>query len=387
MNDDATDIADAPADTGAGIGAPETAPDYSDEPVDLAELPPLSESDAPEVEEAPIAEDLSEPVAEGPDVTPQTTAKSEEAVDLGETPDTVDVAAEEPQDWQVGAVVDLGHDEAPEAPQEADIAEVDDLGGSDSGVPEGADAQEVEAPVDDAGEDLRSPMNADVTEEEPDSIDVALENRREAADTEPEASVEELTEGARDEARHAEELREEYEADVADVLADDAPPDTEIAGPAEIAVPEIADAPEPSDQAGAVADLGNSPENEALTSALAEKGLTLEPVDRFDYGDNPVLGYRESAPPEDVAYAVNTWNDQIAPGIAAGATRDEFAAYDQEHGLEGHQRLSGVYDYMLGDDAIKSGGEREDGKLDVTGGRHRLEQARLGGVQYLPVKN
>jgi hypothetical protein len=133
-------------------------------------------------------------------------------------------------------------------------------------------------------------------------------------------------------------------------------------------------------------DLRNAPDNKALVTALAERGLELEAVEKFDFSDNPIQEYRESGPAEDIGYAVTAWNDQIAPSIATGATREHFEAYDQQHGLEGHQRLAGVYDYFLGNDAIKSGGEREDGTLDVTGGRHRLEQARLKGVAYLPVR-
>lgn len=393
MSDYGTDVADAtaePVDTGADVSAPDTT-DYPDEPVDLTDGPP--ESDVPEIEEAPPAEDLSAPVADGADDAPEALVDAEEPIDLGEAPETADVAPEQPQDWQEGEVVDLGHDAAPDALEEAAPAEADDLGGADLGEPETADVHEAEAPADSVGEDLTAPADEDIADDGRPSdtpidhiLDTASEAEEPPADAEPEPSVDELTEAARDEARPADELRAEYDAAVADVLASDASSDADPVEAEEVTVSESADASEVSDRADVPADLGNSPENEALTSALADRGLSLEPVDRFDYNDNPVLGYRESAPPEDVAYAVNAWNDQIAPGIAAGATRDDFAAYDQEHGLEGHQQLAGVYDYMLGDDAIKSGGEREDGSLDVTGGRHRLEQARLNGVQHLPVK-
>lgn len=419
MSDYGTDIADAPAepvDAGADVSAPDTT-DYADEPSDLAETPP--KSDAPETAEAPPAEDLSEPVADESDAAPEAPVDTEEPVDLGEAPDTGDVAPEEPQDWQEGEVVDLGHDAAPDAPDEA---EANDLGGADLSAPEAADARDIEAPADSDGEDLTAPDDAaesdtptddapdgesslagddsEPTQAEsstsdietvpdsdlPEEPEVEPDAQTDVTDAEPELSVDELTEAARDEARPTQELRAEYDADVANVLGDDTPSDAHPTEAEEVPAVESFDPPEASDRTDLPADLGNSPENVALTSALADKGLSLEPVDRFDYSDNPVLGYRESAPSEDVAYAVNTWNDQIAPGIAEGATREDFAAYDEEHGLEGHQRLAGVYDYMLGDDAIRSGGEREDGSLDVTGGRHRLEQARLNGVQYLPVK-
>lgn len=409
MSDYGTDIADAPA-----------------EPVDTAVEP-----ETPEALEAPPAEDLSEPVVDDASAPVEAPVDAEEPVDLGEAPEAADVTPEEPQDWQEGEVVDLGHDAAPDGPQEAETVEADDLAGADLGEPDVADSPEPEALTDSAGEDLTAPVNdePDASEaptgdlaEEPDDADEltvaeGVEEDREAeldgtetetapdagaqvpdtADVEPEAAsdvtdaaleltVDELTEVASDEARPTDKLRAEYDADVAEALTSDAPAEAEPVEAQDDPETEAVETRETSDQADTPADIGNSPENEALTSALADKGLSLEPVERFDYSNNPVLGYRESAPPEDVTYAVNAWNDQVAPGIAAGATREDFAAYDQEHGLEGHQQLAGVYDYMLGDDAIKSGGEREDGSLDVTGGRHRLEQARLNGVQYLPVR-
>lgn len=132
-------------------------------------------------------------------------------------------------------------------------------------------------------------------------------------------------------------------------------------------------------------DTDNSPENAALVDALARQGFELGAVGDFDYEDNPVLEYRK-APPEDIAYAVQTWNDQVAPGIASGATREDFEAWDQANGLTGHQRLAGVYDYFLGSDAIHSGGTTPRGGLDVGGGRHRLDQAKALGVKYLPFR-
>jgi hypothetical protein len=111
--------------------------------------------------------------------------------------------------------------------------------------------------------------------------------------------------------------------------------------------------------------LQNSPDNQQLVGALAEKGFELQPIDKLDYRDNPILNYRESAPPEDIGYAVRTWNEQIAPGIANGAAREDFEQWDRDHDLQGHERLAGVYDYFLGDDAIWSGGVHDDGTLDV----------------------
>jgi hypothetical protein len=197
------------------------------------------------------------------------------------------------------------------------------------------------------------------------------------------------------------------EGPVDDALVEDAvPPVEDAVPPVEDAVPPVEDAVPPVEDAvppveggdpaavdavhgddGAATDLRNAPDNAALADQLSARGLRLGAVDDFDFRDNPVLGYRESAPPQDIAYAVQRWDDTIAPGLATGATREDFAAYDDQHGLVGHQRLSGVWDYFLGDDAIKSGGLKPNGKLDVNGGRHRLTQAGLLGITHLPFRN
>ena len=374
MSEYGTDIADPPAepiDTGADVSGAE-ATDYSDEPTDLAEAP--AEPDVPEVEEEPHAQDLSEPTSDEFGDAVEATVDIREPADLGEALETSGAVPEDPRDWQQGEVVDVGHDATPEPPRETETAEMEDPAGTDLGQPEATESSEIDVPPDVAGEDLAAP----------DSVEADPESLADTADTAPEPTIDELTEAARDEARPADELRAEHDADVADVLANDAPSGAELAGVQEVPNAEAADGPEVSGKPDTAPDLGNSPENGALTSALAERGLSLEPVDRFDYSDNPVLGYRESAPPEDVAYAVNAWNDQIAPGIATGATREDFAAYDQAHGLEGQQQLAGVYDYMLKDPI--HGDIRADGTIDPGGGRHRLEQASLNGVRFVPFK-
>jgi hypothetical protein len=352
MSDYGTDIADAPAepiDTGADAAVPGAAPDLTDEPVDLAE--------------ASSVEDLAEPADNSSsDGLPDEGADMDDAVDLGEPPDKPDEAGEAPQDWQEGEIIDLSHDDISDT-EPADA--VDPADGEDLAESAGDAAGESPEPSETPGEDLAEELASDATDvsavAEPDGTDP------------PEPSVEELTEAAREEARPTEELRENYDAQVADLLGSNAPDQADAT--------EVQDAPDQSD----AADMGNSPENEGLASALAERGLTLEPVERFDYSDNPILDYRASGQPDEIAYAVTAWNDQIAPRIAAGATREDFAVYDQEHGLEGQQQLAGVYDYMLGDPVW--GNERSDGTLNPGGGRHRLEQARENGIKYLPYKS
>lgn len=417
--DDTADAPSAPIDTSADISAP-GAGDEVDEPLDLADTPVEQE-----VLDGPTAADLCERPADDGAGREGAPVDVKEPVDLGEIPDEADVAVEAPLHGQEGDVVDLGHDAAADRTEEAETVEADDLVGTVEREPDVIGRAGSDSPTARAGEDLTQPVEDEsVAREAPpadlagqrteadgltltesisethgvDDEDTGLETdpvideqgsevdegrHASASDVtvlEPDPTVDELTTAARDHARPIEELRAEYDADLRDAWGSSVPTEGEPGGG------EVAAARESHDQTDRAGDFGNSPDNEALMSALADKGLSLEPVELFDFSDNPILGYRESAPAEDIAYAVTAWNDQVAPGIAAGATREDFAAYDREHGLEGHRQLAGVYDYMLGGDAIKSGGERAGGLFDVTGGRHRLQQACLNGVSYLPVR-
>lgn len=417
MNDYGTDVADVsdnPVDSDADIDGPDPV-DLADESADLTEVP--SAPDTPDdAQKTPPIDDFAEPTADNAGDEPEALADCDEPADLGRVPDAAESQPAELQDWQEGEAVDLRHDPKPDAleadaPTDAGIPD-----GTDLGAPEEAEVTEDDAAADDSDEDLGAPDMDTVTETDaaaetaadapdqdavsdaaPSSEDMGMggagpEGGSEGSDVGPELSIDELTEAARDEALSGDEQRALNNVDTSYAIGGEAPSDTASPWDTGMAEDEVVPAPEglgasgAGEAADAPSDLANSPDNEALISALTDRDISLEPVDRFDYSDNPVLGYRESAPPEDIAYAVNTWNDQIAPGLASGATREDFAAYDQEHGLEGHQRLTGVYDYMLGDDAITSGGQREDGSLDVNGGRHRIEQARLHGIQYLPVR-
>lgn len=408
--DDTADAPSAPVDTSADISAP-GASDEANEPLDLADTP--VEQEAPD---GPTAADLSERPADDGTGREGTPVDVEEPVDVGEIPDEADVAVEAPLHGQEGDVVDLGHDSAADRTVEAETVEADDLAGTVEREPDVIGCAVSDSSTARAGEDLTQPVEDESGAREAPPADLA-DQRTEAdgltltegisethgvedegtgpetnpsideqgsasdvTDLEPDPTVDELTTAARAHARPVEGLRAEYDADLRDARGSSVPADGEPGGG------EITAARESHDQTDRAGDFGNSPDNEALMSALADKGLSLEPVELFDFSDNPILGYRESAPAEDIAYAVNAWNDQVAPGIAAGATREDFAAYDREHGLDGHRQLAGVYDYMLGGDAIKSGGERAGGLFDVTGGRHRLQQARLNGVAYLPVR-
>jgi hypothetical protein len=136
----------------------------------------------------------------------------------------------------------------------------------------------------------------------------------------------------------------------------------------------------------AASDLSNDPANAALGARLDELGLRLAPVDSFDFSDNPILGWNKGATAEDTRWAVERWNDTIAPGIATGATRSDFEDYDNRSGAAPMRKLAMVWDVFLGSDPIKPDASGPGGKSGLVGGRHRIAMARLAGVRFLPVR-
>ena len=141
-----------------------------------------------------------------------------------------------------------------------------------------------------------------------------------------------------------------------------------------------AQAPDPG------ADTLADPPADTLSDTLAARGLQLVDVNSFDFTDNPIGDWNKSDGEENVGWAVERWNDSIAPGIAAGATRADFEDYDNRTGAPEWRRLANVWDMFLGDDPIKQGGVGANGKMSVTGGRHRIQAALSAGIRFLPAR-
>jgi hypothetical protein len=129
-----------------------------------------------------------------------------------------------------------------------------------------------------------------------------------------------------------------------------------------------------------------APAPDALVDTLTARGLELVDVSSFDFEDNPIGDWNKSEGEENARWAVERWNDSIAPGIAAGATRADFEDYDNRTGAPERRRLANVWDMFLGGDPIKSGGIGPNGKMTVTGGRHRIQAALSAGIRFLPVR-
>ena len=119
--------------------------------------------------------------------------------------------------------------------------------------------------------------------------------------------------------------------------------------------------------------------------ALREHGVTSVSLDEASHEDNPVIdGYHKGGTTvADYRWAVETWETTVQPGLAAGATREDFERRDQARGATGFRRTAAVFDMFLGDDRLVFS-RRSDGSLDVVNGRHRIDVARSLGIKRLP---
>jgi hypothetical protein len=126
-------------------------------------------------------------------------------------------------------------------------------------------------------------------------------------------------------------------------------------------------------------------------TSLAGTGLTDVNVSSADLDDNPILddGGRQGTfgkgglTRADYRWAVQTWNDTVGPGVAAGKSRDDFALRDTQSSAKPLRRMADVYDMFLGSDPIRVN-LQPGGSLNIVNGRHRLLIARELGIKTLP---
>jgi hypothetical protein len=118
---------------------------------------------------------------------------------------------------------------------------------------------------------------------------------------------------------------------------------------------------------------------------LTRFGLAPIDVGAADLADTPIVGEfgRGDASRADYRWAVQTWDDSVAPGVARGMSRDDFANRDLQIGAPPLRRTADVYDMFLGSDRIRVN-RRPDGSLNIVNGRHRLQIASELGIRSLP---
>lgn len=130
-----------------------------------------------------------------------------------------------------------------------------------------------------------------------------------------------------------------------------------------------------------------------VVSTTESTGLKELDVMSADLDDNPILDDDRSQGAfgkgglsrADYRWAVQTWDDVVGPGVAAGKTREDFAERDARSSAKPLRRTADVYDIFLGSDRIRVD-RRPDGSVDVVNGRHRLLIARELGVKRLPAQ-
>jgi hypothetical protein len=125
--------------------------------------------------------------------------------------------------------------------------------------------------------------------------------------------------------------------------------------------------------------------------ALARSCLTDLDVGLADLDENPVLDDARAQGTfgkgglsrADYRWAVQTWNDVVGPGVAAGKSRESFVERDTQSSAVPLRRTADVYDMFLGSERIRVD-RRPDGSLNIINGRHRLQIAQELGIKTLP---
>jgi len=127
------------------------------------------------------------------------------------------------------------------------------------------------------------------------------------------------------------------------------------------------------------------------SSPIGMAGLANLDVASADLGENPILDDTKAQGAfgkggltrADYRWAVQTWNDVVGPGVAAGKTREQFVERDAQSNAAPLRRTADVYDLFLGSDRIRVDRQR-DGSLNIINGRHRFQIAKELGLKTLP---
>lgn len=135
----------------------------------------------------------------------------------------------------------------------------------------------------------------------------------------------------------------------------------------------------------------SAPSTPGSSNRIQRMGLAEITVEATDLTETPILDDDPAAGTfgkggltrADYRWAVQTWNDVVGPGVAAGKTRDDFEERDARTNAKPLRRTAEVYDLFLGTDRIRVD-RRPDGSLGVTNGRHRLLIAKELGITGLP---
>lgn len=124
----------------------------------------------------------------------------------------------------------------------------------------------------------------------------------------------------------------------------------------------------------------------ALSELYREGGLEEIGLDQVEV-ERGVLesGGKGGAVAKDYLWACSAWESEVRPKLAEGCKREYFEEVDSSKNAAELRKLAFVYDLFLGGDRIVLS-EGADGVFTITNGRHRLEAAKILGIERLPAR-
>lgn len=118
-------------------------------------------------------------------------------------------------------------------------------------------------------------------------------------------------------------------------------------------------------------------------------GFSMVSLEAIDSEDREITeaDFTKGSSPEDLTWALEAFQDVIAPGISGGQTLDDFRQMDAQQGLTGTRSYGETYSSLLGTSPrviklVPTG----DGRFTVKNGYHRIWLARRIGLTHLPAR-
>lgn len=116
-------------------------------------------------------------------------------------------------------------------------------------------------------------------------------------------------------------------------------------------------------------------------------GIVMVPLSLIDESESTVHGpsdFRKGVSPADLEWALEKFFSVIVPGVADGATIDDFRVRDQREGRIGTRSYADTYDCFFGGDKILL--EPNGATFRVLNGNHRIWVAKNMGLDAAPAE-
>lgn len=112
--------------------------------------------------------------------------------------------------------------------------------------------------------------------------------------------------------------------------------------------------------------------------------VPLSLIDDSDSGVNGAGDFTKGYSPADLEWAHEAFLSVVMPGVAGGATLDDFRARDQREGRVGARSYADTYSGFFGDSKITL--DSRGSTFTVANGYHRIWVARNMGLDAVPAK-